>query len=212
MPLWKTYWVFGFLVSLFFVLTFTYIDKNSLHFFALPGAASLTWAVRATGLGYGVLLWVAIWRSAGKYDGPGVYSGLARASVVLGIITSLGQLIGSLTQLSFPDVITEQSLQDDAATVNRQLPELLGNGIRLDRLTADGMTIIYDYTMLNESSSNADVATLRRRIDSIRTDTCLQMEKRLALGLVIKYRYSGSDGGYILSFDVDRESCRQPNY
>jgi hypothetical protein len=206
LPLWKTYWGFGFLGSLFFVAAVTYIDTNSLHFFALSGAASLSWAVRATALGYGVLLWVAIWRSAGKYTGPGVYSGLARTSVVLGILASLG----SASQLLLPEVITEQSLRDEAATANRQLPALLGDGIRLDRLTADGMTLIYDYTMINLRASDADVASLRRRTDSVRTGTCLQLEERLAAGVVIRYRYLGSDGGFILSFDVDRESCRQP--
>ncbi len=48
---------------------------------------------------YDVFFFFAIWRSASNYEGPVIWSVLAKASVVIGIIVTIGELILATTAL-----------------------------------------------------------------------------------------------------------------
>lgn len=90
-PLFKTYWVFGFAVSVLLnalmILVVSVMEKNPAIesvFLGLWGATTL----------YGVFIAVAIWRSAGKYQGPKHWMFLARAMVVLSILRTIANVAG----------------------------------------------------------------------------------------------------------------------
>ncbi len=80
----KTYWGFG--IGIMVIL---YILSNIIGTLGSP-TLSIVWVL---GLyAYQVVVWVAIWRAAGRYSGPVIWSGLAKFAVIIGILATLGQL------------------------------------------------------------------------------------------------------------------------
>ena len=80
----KTYWVFGICI-----MVLLYILSNIIGTLGSP-TLSIVWVL---GLyAYQVIVWVAIWRAAGRYSGPVIWSGLAKFAVIIGILATLGQL------------------------------------------------------------------------------------------------------------------------
>jgi glucan phosphoethanolaminetransferase (alkaline phosphatase superfamily) len=75
-PLVQAYWLYGALLGLLFnVVGFVVAE-------AAPQLVLLWWLLR---LAYVVLIVVAIWRSSERYQGPKIWSALARISVMLSI-------------------------------------------------------------------------------------------------------------------------------
>ncbi len=80
----KTYWGFGFGIGLIL-----YIISIAVGSAGSPTLA-IIWIL---GLyTYTVIVWIAIWRSASRYSGPIIWSGLAKFAVILGILAAVGQL------------------------------------------------------------------------------------------------------------------------
>ena len=76
-----TYWVWGFIGSIVYGIV-TWIILYLLGFF---GPLALT----IVQLPWYIFIWIAIWRSAGNYKGPGFWAILAKIMVVLGILGSI---------------------------------------------------------------------------------------------------------------------------
>lgn len=88
-PLWKTYWLFGWLVGMFFYFAFVCIecDKSTL-FSTCPGLIIML-VFSLFVLAYTIFIWIAIWRSAHKYQGPRGWAILARVAVIISIIKGI---------------------------------------------------------------------------------------------------------------------------
>ena len=82
-----TYWVFGFLGNA--VLNATYVGASLI---APELGALLLFPL----LGYWYLMAVAIWRSAGNYEGPAVWAMLARGVVLLGVLLMVLRILSAL--------------------------------------------------------------------------------------------------------------------
>jgi hypothetical protein len=84
--LWITYWICGVGGNMSFVALLLLID-------ATHGAAARIWLwpVYACSLVWFVLIFVGIWRAAGRYRGPAIWSLLARLGVLVGIVRMAGE-------------------------------------------------------------------------------------------------------------------------
>lgn len=84
----KTYWIYGVLVSVVLgALLNVMIRAQSVGF-----AFTLVWMAATV---YGVFMAVAVWRSAGKYQGPKVWMVLARVMAVVSILRTILNLTGA---------------------------------------------------------------------------------------------------------------------
>ena len=85
-PLARTYWLFGAVAGLFFGAAFLYIEFNAVSFWSSSLGMIVIYGLFSAYLIYFLFIYIAIWRSAGKYPGPGIWAGLARVAVVLGVL------------------------------------------------------------------------------------------------------------------------------
>ena len=79
--LWITYWICGVAGNMGFVALLVLI-------YAAGGAAAEAslWLVYACSLAWFVLIFVGIWRAAGRYPGPAIWALLARLGVLVGVV------------------------------------------------------------------------------------------------------------------------------
>jgi hypothetical protein len=82
----RTYWLFGGLCGVLFWVPLSMVTPGSLA------------AVLVTGALGAFLLWVnmGVWRAAAKYEGPAIWSGLARAAAALGFVMATAAIGGVL--------------------------------------------------------------------------------------------------------------------
>jgi len=202
-PLWKTYWVYGVLGGLVVQGVVLALSYNSLRFINRPGGGLVLLVVNILAIAYSGLMLGSIWRSAGNYMGPRSNAVLARVAVVLGSLT----LARAVLAFFYPAaVVTESSLVDEAVAINVQLPHVLNDDLRLDRVTASGMGLTYDYTLVKGQASEFDASEVAKLVNVI--GICGgRMKGYLDAGVVLTYRYSGSDGVVVASKTVNRQAC-----
>lgn len=90
-PLFKTYWVFGFAVSILLNAIMMFVVALQGEMPSLEPLFLGLWVFTTL---YGLFMAVAIWRSAGKYEGPKHWGLLARAVVVLSVLRTVLNITG----------------------------------------------------------------------------------------------------------------------
>ena len=94
-PLVITYWVFGGIVS-GVIIVVGYLLTNYLEYLEISGRSYgslyavvglLTFLYLIFILVYMIFLWVAIWRSSNRYEGPRSWAFLAKMTVVINVLT-----------------------------------------------------------------------------------------------------------------------------
>lgn len=208
LPLWKTYWLFGVLGGLTFTLAFNYIAFTSLTFYDAPGANMVFGVIVTLFVLYTVWVLVGIWRSSGKYTGPLRYSVLARI-VCAAAWVRLGLSLLGLSGLALQFTITPQSLREEAAALNAQLPTQIDEYLRLDRVSADGLQLTYDYTFVQVASIEADPDGLLEFMSQMKSEICKGMQDYLAVDVVIFHRYQGNDGVPVDSQLMNSTTCAE---
>lgn len=201
--LWKTYWLFAVLGGFAFNLSFVYIEFNSIAFYAIPGADLLVWTLTGCAFVYGVFMLFAIWRSASKYTGPRTYAVLARIVVVFGALGTLG----TIGQIFAPNV-SEYSLREEVSAINAQLPTIIDDVTRLDRVSVNGLEVTYHYTLVDAPAAEYDSEVLRSEIMAgLITDTCEGFRQYLQAEVQYTYEYRGNDGNLVSAIKVGRQNC-----
>jgi hypothetical protein len=84
-PLWKTYWLGGVFFSLLLMLTISMAEA--------AGMVIVAGFLALGALVYAVFISVAIWRSAGRYDGPSLWAHLARVAIAFGILRAVAEAL-----------------------------------------------------------------------------------------------------------------------
>jgi S1-C subfamily serine protease len=203
-PLWKTYWLFAVLGGWILGLPFLYIENNSLDFYAIPGADLFTGIFAACVLAYTIFALFAVWRSAGKYKGPKSNAVLARISAASGILVMFGAI-----GLSFNPSISESLLQEEARILNSQLPRIIDGGVRIDRVSTNGLSFTSHYTFVDALA--ADYPPERFRSDvlpDLLINTCVgDLRQWVESGVQMVYEYRGSDGALIDEIQIERKNC-----
>lgn len=83
-----TYWVFGTVGSALIYLLIVWLE--------VAGQSTVMLMVSGVAVTYVAAMYIAIWRAANKYTGPGVWAVLARAVVVLSVLSVIGAFIEGL--------------------------------------------------------------------------------------------------------------------
>ncbi len=99
-----------------------------------------------------------------------------------------------------------------AKKLNANPPRTLDGNIRFDWASVGpGARITYHYTLTKHSSKDIGpdwIADILRPI--IKNKACVKMKETLQYGGTYVYSYSGNDGVWIASFQVDRNDCGLP--
>ena len=137
-------------------------------------------------------MFVAIWRSAGKYNGKPIWATLARLGVVLGALSVAGTLVDRLDQDS------DQALRETFVLLNQSLPTMLDDDTRIDRISLQGRDMYYDYTLVGWSVAELDLERFVAVMTAqLKTDHCEDADTRLYLddgrNMVFMYRDKQSD-------------------
>lgn len=141
-----TYWVFGVLIygvvlgALLNIveLIYPYTDDSG----ALL-ARTFYWLVIACT----IFMFIAIWRSAGKYRGNAIWKWLARIMVVVGVV-----FFGANQQTS-----TDYALLEDLRLMKQKLPTMLDKHTRLNQVFMSSGDIYHYYTLVNWSAKTLDI-------------------------------------------------------
>jgi hypothetical protein len=83
-PLWKTYWVCGVLTNMLWLVVIALAVATNIQL--------LVFVLVVLNVIYSFFIMVAIWRSAGRYAGNRIWGDLARVSIALGLIRTVGNL------------------------------------------------------------------------------------------------------------------------
>lgn len=173
--LYVTYWIYGSLVGVGLGVVQTAIEANYYDLVSTEvgslAIAGFYWFV----VGYTLFILVAIWRSAGKYDGRPVWATLARLAVLFGILAAAGGIFSGLAQRTDSD----QALREAFVLRNQSLPSMIDDEIRFDRISLQGQDIHYDYTLVARLVAELDVERFATLITAkLKTDKCESDEMR----------------------------------
>jgi hypothetical protein len=198
-----TYWVFGVLIgglatrALFGVIEYNY----STLAVAMDGKGLvLLQAVQWLLIAYSFFILIAIWRSAGKYEGSATWSGLARGAVILNIVI----LAFNFWQANDIDY----AMNEEMKMMNRSLPVMVDDDTRLDQVSIQEKNLFYYYTLINQSVANTDVDGLKAFMQKrLNTTVCEKAEFKplLEQGRSINYDYN--DNNDIIRITVNNSDC-----
>ncbi len=141
----RTYWIYGGVVGAGFGIVQIAIEANYVDLISTEGGSLGILAFYWFAVGYSLFIFVAIWRSAGKYEGNRSWAALARLMVILGAISVAGGFVSGLAQRTDLDL----ALREEFLLFNNSLPSMIDDETRFDRVSLQGQDIHYDYTMSN---------------------------------------------------------------
>ncbi len=97
-----------------------------------------------------------------------------------------------------------------ADEINKSCPFMVDSDIRMDNSIGVGKTLIYNYTLVNYTSSEIDTHVFRKNKEpTIKNKTCTtkELQKFFNNGITLCYRYYGKDGSHIVDIDVTPVDC-----
>lgn len=189
-----TYWIYGALVSTGFRIALEAIEANYVDLVSIEGGSLGILAFYWFVMGYTLFIFVAIWRSAGKYKGNQSWAALARLGVILGAISVASAFVSGLKQGSNSGL----ALREELSLINNSLPTMLDDDTRFDRVSLQGQDIHSELTMVKWSVAEIDLERLVAVMTArLKTDNCESDEMRPFLDegrdLVFMYRDKQSD-------------------
>ena len=141
-----SYWTFGVLIgNVAFQIILKIIELN---YIGIISTQVGTWSVMGfywLAIGYSIFMLIAIWRSAGKYQGRVIWAGLARVVVVVGTLVLISNFIIGLQQGSDTDLV----LKEEIKMINNSLPSMIDSDTRLDHVSIQDKNVYYNYTLVN---------------------------------------------------------------
>jgi hypothetical protein len=202
-----TYWIFGFLIGnvgfqiFLIIIEFNYLELTS----SQVGA----WSVMGfywVAIGYSIFMLIAIWRSAGKYQGRSVWAGLARVAVVLGALVLIANFIVGLQQGSDADL----ALREEIKMINKSLPSMIDNDTRLDHVSIQDKDVYYNYTLVNWLAADLDITRLKSVMTpNLKTAQCANEETLPLLneGRKLVYMYRDKSSQPVAKIVVEQSDC-----
>ena len=202
-----TYWVFGVLIgnvafqAVSAIIEFNYIDIISTQV-GLWSVTGFYWLA----VGYGIFLLIAIWRSAGKYQGKAIWSGLARFAVVFGAIALISNFIIGFVQDSDSDLLLSQSIE----LINKSAPNMIDDDTRLDHASVKDKDVYYSYTLVNWLVADLDVSRfILVMTPKLKTIFCSDEDTRPLLdeGRKLVYIYRDKESKPVAKIVVEKSDC-----
>jgi len=202
-----TYWVFGFLIgNVGFQIILKIIEFNYLEITTSQAGAWSVMAFYWVAIGYSIFMLIAIWRSAGKYQGRAIWAGLARVAVVLGALGLIANFIVGLQQGNDTDL----ALSEEVKMVNKSLPSMIDNDTRLDHVSIQDKDVYYNYTLVNWLAADLDVTRFTSvMMPKLKTAQCANEETRPLLneGRKLVYMYRDKSSKPVAKIVVERSDC-----
>ncbi len=110
-----------------------------------------------------------------------------------------------------PDPRSQAFLGKVASELNRNLPMAVDQETELVNVLGLEATIVYNYRLINISSSELDAGQLVQQLQPTATNAaCTTPETRdsfLKKGITMRYTYSDMNRVHLASFDVTSRSC-----
>lgn len=205
-PLPITYWIFGVVISLAFRIPRGIIESNYLDIISYPLGAGLIVAFDWFVFGYGLFIFVAIWRSAGKFEGNKFWAILARIIVVFNLIAIVNGLYLSYMNPQEPKELIAEQLR----LINRSLPRMVDNDTRLDRISIFDSNIHYNYTLVNVEAIDINIDRLKNALTPVvKLNTCEDEDMRAILDndMDVTFAYHDKMSNAVITITVSREDC-----
>ncbi|WP_292530941.1 hypothetical protein [Methylocystis sp.] len=103
------------------------------------------------------------------------------------------------------------TLEREAAEVNATLPEMVSDGVRLDKATAGpGNAFNYNYTIVDDEAARTLVGNPKKLAQlqtQLQERVCLTMSHRRASGAIIRYSLKDNEGKTIADVAIDAGDC-----
>ena len=202
-----TYWVFGVLIgNVAFQIINAIIEFNYLE---ITTSQTGAWSVMAfywVAIGYSIFMLIAIWRSAGKYQGRAIWASLARVAVVLGTLALVANFIIGLQQASDTDL----ALSEEIKIINKSLPSMIDNDTRLDHVSVQDADVYYNYTLVNWLADDLDITRfISVMTPNLKTAQCANEETRHLLneGRKLVYMYRDKSSKPVAKIVVEKSDC-----
>lgn len=101
-------------------------------------------------------------------------------------------------------------LQGTAKMTNKQLPIMVDDETKLERVSSEGNTLTYHYELVNYISTELDADALAHSIKPMVTQQTCSMAKLKSIlyqGGSVSYQYNGKDKKPILIVNINNNSC-----
>jgi|ETNmetMinimDraft_16_1059900.scaffolds.fasta_scaffold90357_1 hypothetical protein len=202
-----TYWVFGFLIGN--VGLRLAMELVELNYMKVAASQVGNWAMLGLYVFvvvYSVFMLIAIWRSAGNYQGRAIWASLARVAVILGVLSLLVGILLAYQQATDSDL----ALEEEVRMMNRSLPVMVDNETRLDHVSRQDGDYYYSYTLINWLVADIDnerfVSTMT---PMLKTSACEDGEVRghLNEGRKLIYLYRDKTSDPVARIVVQESDC-----
>ena len=108
------------------------------------------------------------------------------------------------------DDYSKESLQVAADFLNRQSPKMVDAKTRLDKTTVETRTIIYHYTLVDQSKGDLDLEKVKKDVfDGVAKGTCERLRAPLDKGVQMRYLYKDKAGLPLFDLMVDMAVCQK---
>ncbi len=98
---------------------------------------------------------------------------------------------------------TAQYLAEAMATVNKQLPMMVDNGIRLDKIeTGPGDVLCYDYSLLNVNTNELDLLAFKTNQQQKLSENYKNMKGLRERKIELANKYRDKNGNFIFEIDA----------
>jgi len=206
-----TYWVFGGLIG---GVGLNVIEKQiEAHRAAIVASSFGRWFVNGFSfltIAYTVFIFIAIWRSAGKYTGTKVWAVLARVAVGLGALSIVVMLALGIVQGLREAGVSRTAVKEKITELNKGMPRMIDSGTRLNRIAMVGRDLHYDCTLIKYLASDLNEekfsSAMRKKLTK---GLCSKKETRAALddGRNFVYEFHDKIGKPIATIAVQDSGC-----
>ena len=131
--------------------------------------------------------------------------------VAAGVLAFIGGRYFQNVHQRSSEFSTVPDLALDAARLNKTLPEMVSEGVRLDRTSAGpGKIFNYFYTILEDDQARimtVDPSRVRLIFLQLNERVCAMMPNYVNHGVIVKYHLRNRLGADLPSFTVDSGGC-----
>jgi hypothetical protein len=206
-PLPITYWIFGVVFSLLLHIPRRVIESDYLDIIRLPLGAQLIVAYSWLVIGYGFFIAIAIWRSAGKFEGHRFWALLARVIVVFNVIA----MVNNIYTGTGDRVDKKTRMAEEIRLINKSLPRMIDDDMRLDRISIFERSMRYNYTLVNVRAVDIDIDRLLiAQVPIVKLSTCENKDMRAILedDMDLTFAYYDKMSNPVITITVTKQDCR----
>ena len=104
----------------------------------------------------------------------------------------------------------EKSIYLAVQTYNKNLPSMMDEELRLDKVSAEGNKMIFHYTLVHFTPQSMGENKLKSLMyEDIKTQVCTDKDTKIMLkkGMLVDYMYIGKNKKHITTFAFDAKTC-----